>query len=232
MFLRYKESLFLGLLVIYGCTTNCKDCEPSLSGREFLPIEIGHFVEYDVTETQVIIGRPAVNKQYQLKELIAESYADAVGQRAYRVARFRRDIEGQRWQPDSTITFQLKIDHAIRNENGRDFVKMMFPVTEKTTWNGNIYNNLGEDSYELKNVNKPIKIGETNFEKTATIIQQSDSTLVNQDKRIEVYAANVGLVYRERINMQYCSSTPACIGKAQIDFGTKQYIRFKRSGKE
>ncbi|MEZ4905470.1 MAG: hypothetical protein R2822_28740 [Spirosomataceae bacterium] len=173
-----------------------------------------------------------MTRQYQLKELVTERYTDASGQSAYRITRFRRDFDGQRWQADSTIILQLKFDHAIRNENGRDFVKMIFPANHKTTWNGNLYNNLGEDRYELENIQKSFKIGETNFPQIVTVIQQNDSTLVNQDKRIEVYAVNVGLIYRERINVQYCSNTPNCIGKAQIDFGTKQYIRFKRSGKE
>lgn len=232
MFTKYKVNLFLIVFLINACTRPCQDCTSPTIGKQFFPTEIGLFVEYDVNETETNLGRPAVVRQYQLKEVVVEQYTDATGDRTYRIARFRRDLEGQRWQPDSTITLRFKIDHAIRNENGRDFVKMVFPVAEKTTWNGNIYNNLGEDLYELKNVNKPFKVGMTSFGQTATIIQQNDSTLVNQDKRIEVYAANVGLVYRERISVQFCSSTPVCIGKAQIDFGTQQYIRFKRTGKE
>jgi hypothetical protein len=91
---------------------------------------------------------------------------------------------------------------------------------------------LGEDSYELKSVNKSLKVGGTTFDRTATVVQQNDSTLVNQDKRVEIYAADVGLIYRERVNVQFCSSTSACVGKAQVDFGTRQYIRYKNAGKE
>ena len=171
-------------------------------------------------------------RPYQLKELLAEQYTDPAGQPAYRIARFRRSVEGQRWQPDSTLTLRLLPDHAVRNENGVDYVKMLFPPAEKKSWDGNVYNNIGEDNYELKNVNKSYITGNTTFERTAMVVQQNDSTLVNQDKRVEIYAAAVGLVYRERIQLQFCSSTPTCVGKAQIDFGTRQYMRFKRSGKE
>ena len=193
---------------------------------------MGRFVEYEVSEEEVTLGRPATLRQYQLREVIAERYTDPTGQIAYRIARFRRNLDGQRWEPDSTITLRLKIDHAVRNENGRDFVKMLFPAVEKVSWNGNIYNNLGEDSYELKSVNKSLKVGGTTFDRTATVVQQNDSTLVNQDKRVEIYAADVGLIYRERVNVQFCSSTSACVGKAQVDFGTRQYIRYKNAGKE
>jgi hypothetical protein len=88
-----------------------------------------------------------------------------------------------------SFTVRLKIDCAIRNENGQEYVKMMFLPSEKLAWNGNIYNNLGEDEYVLKNVNKVFQLGETTFDRAVTVVQQNDSTLVKQDKRIETYAA-------------------------------------------
>ncbi|MFN8349716.1 MAG: hypothetical protein U0X91_32245 [Spirosomataceae bacterium] len=215
-----------------ACNPMCKECTEMPPGTAFFPTEVGRFTEYEVNEEEVTLGRPAIVRTYQWKEVIAERYIHPAGQPTYRIARFRRNSDNQRWEPDSTITLRVFADHAVRNENGRDFVKMVFPIGEKSTWNGNIYNTLGEDSYELRNVNKPYKVGTAAFERTATVIQQNDSTLVNQDKRIEVYAADVGLIYRERINVQFCSSTPACVGKAQIDYGTRQYIRFKKAGKE
>jgi hypothetical protein len=226
-----RTVLFLGCLVS-ACTPNCNDCQNQLKGAEFFPLKVGYFVEYDVNEEEINLGRPAIVRQYQLKEQIAEQYNDPSGKIAYRIARFRRNLDSQPWQPDSTIALRLQVDHAIRNENGRDFVKMLFPPAERLSWNGNIYNTLGEDNYELKNVNRPLKIGGTTFERTATVVQQNDSTLVNQDKRVEVYAAEVGLIYRERVNVQFCSSTPACVGKAQIDFGTRQFVRFRKAGNE
>jgi len=223
-----------GLVLLFGlisCTSPCDDCDNGLKGSEFFPLEIGRFTEYDVSEEEVLLGRPATVRQFQWKEVVAESYTDPAGEKVYRIERFRRTLESQPWTPDSTFTVRLKIDYVVRNENGRDYVKMVFPPAEKRSWNGNIYNNLGEDEYSIKDVNKTVTIGATAFERSVTVIQQNDSTLVNQDKRIETYAAGVGLVYRERINVQFCSSTPSCIGKAQVDFGTRQYVRFKRTGK-
>jgi len=222
----------LVLMLLIGCTEPCEDCQTRLTGAEFFPLEVGRFIEYDVEEEEYALGRTPVMRKYQLKEVMAEKYTDVAGKITYRITRFRRNLDGQRWQPDSTLTIRVAIDHAIKNENGRDYIKMLFPPAEKSAWNANLYNNLGEDKYELKNVQQPFKVGTRTFQNTATVIQQSDSTLVDQDKRIEVYATDIGMVYREKINLQFCSSTPACVGKAQIDYGTRQYIRFKNTGKE
>lgn len=225
----------IGIVLTFGinsCSSPCNDCATPLKGSEFFPLEVGRFVEYDVNEEEVALGRPAVVRAFQWREKVAETYLDPAGDKVHRIARFRRTLEGQPWIPDSTFTVRLKIDYVVRNESGREYVKMVFPLAEKRTWNGNVYNNLGEDEYLLKEVNKSIKIGGTAFDRTVTVVQQNDSTLVNQDKRIETYAAGVGLIYRERINVQFCSSTPSCIGKAQVDFGTRQFVRFKRTGVE
>lgn len=221
------------VVILTGCSQSfCEECENHSIGMAFFPIETGHFVEYDVVEEEYSLGKNVIVRQYQWKEVITERYTDPTGQPVYRIVRFQRNTDGQRWQPDSTLTLRVVTDHAVRNENGKDYVKMVFPVLEKKGWNGNLYNNAGEDNYELKNVNKAYIVGKTTFDRTATVVQQEDSTLVNQDKRVEVYAAEVGLVYRERVQLQFCSSAPSCVGKAQIDFGTRQYVRFRNAGKE
>lgn len=220
------------LFTLLGCQSTCDDCPEGLKGSEFFVLEMGHFVEYEVTEEQYALGRTPLVQKYQWKEVIAEKYTDIAGQNAYRIVRFRRTSEAQRWSPDSTFTLRVAIDQAIRNENGKDYVKMLFPPAERSTWNGNVFNNLGEDKYEFRNINQPFTTGGRTFERTATVVQQSDSTLVGQDKRTEVYAVGVGLIYRERIHLQFCSSSPSCVGKAQIDFGNRQYVRFKTTGKE
>lgn len=232
-FLHWSGFCVMLMGALCSCTPACDDCEDQLlSGTFFFPTEIGRFVEYDVVEEEYPLGKSVLVRRYQWKEVMAERYTDPTGQPLFRIARYRRNADGQRWDADSTITLRVVTDHAVRNENGKEYVKMVFPVSEKKGWNGNLYNNGGEDNYELKNVNKAYIVHKTTFDRTATVVQQEDSTLVNQDKRVEVYAAGVGLVYREMIQLQFCSSAPTCVGKAQIDFGTRRYVRFRNAGKE
>jgi hypothetical protein len=222
---------FFGVVIVglLGCERACSDCAVPSAGLEFFPLQVGSYVEYDVQEQEFALGRAPQETRYQLKELVAEKYVNVAGQTAYRLVRFRRQTATERWQTDATLTARVATNgQAIKNENGNDFVKMLFPVYEKSTWNGNAYNALGEDQYELKQLNKPWQT----FENTATVLQQNDSTLVGQDKRLEIYAANVGLVYKEEVNVQFCSASAACVGKAQIDFGRRRYVRFRKTGNE
>jgi hypothetical protein len=108
---------------------------------------------------------------------------------------------------------------------------MVFPLEEQKTWNGNVVNNKGGDEYRLENIGKPYQVPKYSFDKTITIVQQADSSLVGLDQRKEVYARNIGLVYREQIQVQLCSSTQDCLGKGKIDFGVKFYHRLNSYGK-
>jgi hypothetical protein len=219
-------------LALSACNPTCDDCAVKTSGQEYFPLAVGQFTEFDVTEQEFALGRAAVNRTYQIKESVVEQYKDVSGEAIYRIVRYKRANSSQKWQPDSTLTARLRIDEAVKNESGKDYIKIVFPVVDRSTWNANIYNNLSEDKYEIRNVAKSYRVNNQTFDNTITVIQQSDSTLVGQDKRIEVYAAETGLIYRENANLQFCSSTPACVGKGQIDYGLKRIIKFAKTGKE
>ncbi len=78
----------------------CDNCETTLKCSEFFALEVGRFVEYDVSEEEVALGWPAINRAYQWKERIAESYIDLAGDKVHRIARFRRTLDSQPWKLD------------------------------------------------------------------------------------------------------------------------------------
>ena len=113
-----------------------------------------------------------------------------------------------------------------------DIVKLRFPFSDRLRWDSNRYNAAGDDAYELRNSGLPYRVSDKQFAETVTVVVQQDSTLIAQDKRIEVYARRVGLIYKERVQLQFCSSTPACIGTYQIDYGIRQIYRLRSFGTE
>ncbi|MFC5407974.1 hypothetical protein ACFPMF_01545 [Larkinella bovis] len=199
-------------------------------GREYFPLETGLFRIYDVTEQRFSLNGPPTTHTYQLRELISQSYDDPSIGTSFRVERTRRANDLDNWQPDSARTVRLWEDQLIQTENNIPYVKLIFPVMPQK-WDGNAYNALGEDEYQLRHTGQPLTVLNQSFAETATVVQQNDSTLVNQDKRLEVYARNVGLIYKETVQLQFCSASPACVGKAQIDYGFRQYLRLRSYGK-
>ena len=229
--------LRLSVLLVSCCWLALLSCHPSetvpiKTGQDYVPLVTGHFVVYDVTEQRFSLTAAPVTSTYQLKETVGASYTDVTGQPAFRLQRFRRANAQAIWQQDSLWTARIDSRMAIRTENGADFVKLIFPPVERSRWNGNQFNQYDEDTYELRNVNQPYSVGNQAFTETVTILQQNDSTLVSQDRRMEVYARQIGIIYKETVQLQFCSSNPACVGKAQIDFGVRRYVRVASYGME
>lgn len=206
--------------------------DPVSSGYDYFPLETGHYVIYDVNEHRYALNAAPVQRTYQLKEVVGVAYADVTGQRAYQLLRYRRLAAGQPWQADSVWSARLIADEGIRTENGLDIVKLRFPLSDRLRWDGNRYNAAGEDAYELRNSGLPYRVSDKQFAETVTVVAQQDSTLIAQDKRIEVYARQVGLIYKEQVQLQFCSSTPTCIGTFQIDYGIRHIYRIHSFGTE
>ncbi|MBO0938724.1 hypothetical protein J2I47_19390 [Fibrella sp. HMF5335] len=212
---------------------SCQQADVTVTdpGTDYAPLETGRFIIYDVTEQRYSLTAPPATTTYQLKETIGSPYTDVTGQPAYRLQRYRRANAQAAWQTDSLWTARSNTQAAIRTENGADFVKLIFPLTERAEWNGNAYNQFQKDIYTLRQVRKPYTVGTQTFAETATVVQHSDSNLVAQDKRLEVYAKQIGMIYREVVQLQFCSSG-TCVGKGQIDFGVRRYVRLASYGKE
>lgn len=226
----FSPFLLLALLTLLG---GCSPAEPTPEalGYAYFPLETGAFVVYDVTEKQIALTGTPTTTTYQLREVVREQFEDATGQPAYRLERYRRATTTQPWRIDSVWTARQTPEQAVRTENNLPYVKLIFPVSEGQTWNGNALNGRGNDVYTLENLDRPQTVGAQRFERTVTVIQQNDSTLVSLDRRTELYAETIGLIYRERTQFFYCNA-PDCLGKGKIDFGTQVIYRINAHGKE
>ncbi len=229
--------LFFGLLLIVLSFAGCQSVDSGAvsPGYDYFPLETGRYIIYDVMEHQYSLRVAPTQRAYQLKEIVGPAYTDVLGQPAYRLLRYRRLTDSQPWQTDSVWSARRAGNEAIRTENGLDFVKLLFPIGDRLRWNGNRYNAAGPDAYEARNSGQPYRVSDKQFSETVTVVAQQDSTRLSQDKRIEVYARQVGLIYKERVQLQFCttgSGTQTCTGNNQIDYGIRQIYRIRSFGSE
>jgi hypothetical protein len=218
--------IILSFFLLFACDNRNSNLPPPQDGGNFFYPNVGQSVVYDVEETQYELTGKFMVKTYQLKETNASTFKDAEGKEALRIERYRRESDAQKWVIDSIFIAKKEIDKALKTENNVTYIKISFPIKEGLKWNGNAYNSFGNDTYELKRVNQPFQTNGQKFENTVSVIQQNDSTLVDLKRRVEVYAAGVGMIYQEKINVSYCNSGD-CLGKGKIDFGTKQILKIK-----
>lgn len=198
--------ILLGLvLFLFSCK---KDSEvvPTTKGYSYAGLTVGKYVVYDVDSIFYDDFDNSVNQYYfQIKELVQSKYIDAEGEEAYRIERYKKDtavspnFELQMvWNSKITPTTYQKV------ENNERFVKLIFPVKEGNTWNGNSLNNRDAWEYECVSAHTPEQIGGIGLDSVVTVTQfdDGDEILIQRQFYQEKFAAKIGLVYKKVIDVE------------------------------
>jgi hypothetical protein len=150
------------------------------------------------------------------------------------IHRSTRPTSADSWATSETWNARFSRDGLIMTEGSTPFVVLTIPVSEGKTWNGNAYNNEinpntnnGEDTYTLLDVKKPCLAGDASFADCVTVEQENNEEfVVYHDQRRETYASEVGLVFKEVIQLNYCNDADRnCVGMQIVDAG----IRYKQT---
>jgi hypothetical protein len=208
--------IFLFLLIVAGCTS---DEQPVIdTGKAYIPLQVGDFQIYDVDETNYFPLEDPEQLHYQVKTQVVDSFEHNAGSYTYVIHRSRRDSESDPWTYVESWSVRVTDLEAIVNESNISFVKITFPVAAGKKWNGNAYNSSEEDDYEMTSVDQPYQLEDTEFASTITVDQENRVDLLFNDRRFEVYAKDIGLIYREVTDLEYCSEV-ACFGQNKIERG-------------
>jgi hypothetical protein len=203
---------------------SCEQTEKFSTGLAFFPLEEGLFWEYNVTEENYAAGATPVRRNYQLRERVGGAFTVA-NQPVFRLERYTRSNAQMPWRLDSVWTVQRTTTEARRTENNQVFVKMVFPVQENTRWMANAARGI---SYRYRNAFESYRT----YNQAVEVVERDDSSAINLYRKREWYAEAVGLFFKENTSLDYCQSSPSCIGRGQIEFGKRQIWQLTKYGKE
>jgi len=212
---------FLGIFIILISFWQCQSeitPRPELVGLNFIQLEKGRYIDYEITEIRFFVVEDPETLYYQLREIVADTFTDLEGETAYRLERYTRNQTGEIWQIDSVWTATVNQARYIKTENNIPYIRLAFPIAEEKVWNGNALNSLPEENYQITGVGDTTTIGRFDFRNTFKVIQANDSNLVFLKKSEEFYAENIGLIKKNFTFIQYCNESD-CLGNGEISFG-------------
>ncbi len=202
-------SYFLLFTVLFN---SCKEEFEDFSiekGKFFYPIQVGLNTTYSVDS---IIYDPfqqeIFNKRIYLREFVESMFIDDAGNINYRLERYTGDSESDVNTLSSVWAISTGEKFIDRVENNLRFNTMIFPVFENANWMGHKFivadanlSYLKDWKYTYLNLNKPYNLedsihGNKDFDTTITIRQFGDSSNIIQTRGKEVYAKDIGLVYK------------------------------------
>ncbi|MDZ4823539.1 MAG: hypothetical protein SH856_08775 [Flavobacteriales bacterium] len=198
-----------------------KDKEPPAVnlGYEYFPNKVGTYITYEVDSIGYSINSDTAH--YLIKEILMEEFVDDIGELAVTIERYRSDNDGASfhltdiWTQKRTATSAQKVEEDVR------YVRLVFPLEVGKTWNGNAYNTMIAWNYEYTGIDVPNSYGVLSFPECVEIEQRNNVNFVDQEIASEVYAKNVGLVYKRLtdLNFQNDMITGIDMEMVVVDYG-------------
>ncbi len=195
-------STFICILAGIALLSSCKkevDVEAIEFGYEYFPTSVGIYRIYLVDS----IGHDLTSdtSQFQIMEVVEDEFSDNLGQPTFSIGRYKRYTSSGDWVFQTVWVEKKTTTFAQRVENNNQYIRLVFPVRDDQVWDGNAFNTQDPWSYSYSGIGAAQYVGPFNFSTTLTVNQRNRVNLVDQEIAYEVYAANVGLVYKKLIDL-------------------------------
>lgn len=200
---------------------SCEDEKgPSLvdTGTSFFPLMVGQERVYTVEETNYLITGEVEIQSYLLREEIVDLFFTEADS-SYIIYRYIRMDSTEEWSFLETWQARRNDFQGIVIEGNTPFLKLTFPIFAGRMWDGNRLNSREEDTFVMDSLYFAFNGVEQQFDSTLTVVQNDNQDfIVEQDRRFEVYAYDVGLIYKKETMLQYCTDDN-CLGQQLIETG-------------
>lgn len=223
---RYYFLLVLSVTFLLACK---KQAPAPDFHYDYFGLEQGRYIIYDVTE---ITHDDAIavhdTAYYQLKTYWADTFIDNSGRIAREYWRYTRSTDQYPWVLQDVWTGIIDGTHGELVEENQRKIKMVFAPTLLKSWDANAYNMSDELDCFYRDIHKDTVVGPTSFDSTLVVEQASSYSLIDTVRKYEVYANNVGMIYKHYRDIHFQFNNGALF----LDVGTEKYYSFVSTGFE
>ncbi len=191
--------IFLFAIVSYSCSKE-EVITPDL-GYDYAGLEEGRYVIYNVDSFYYDDFTVTIDTSYfQIKEVVDSKFIDLEGDEAFKIIRYRKENDTTNWVLIDVWNSKITTTNFQKVEENVRLVKLIFPVKENKTWNGNSMNNLASMEYEYTAVDNAEVIGGNALNSVLTVLQYENPNLIQEQLFEEKYARNIGMVYKKSVD--------------------------------
>jgi hypothetical protein len=207
-------------IALFSCKKET-DNKYSEYSRAYFPLQIGHYVVYDVdttlwddfTQTKTL-------HHYQMRYTVSDTFRDNANRLSYGLDVHIRKTDTVAWQPHRVIIVTPTASNLEYSEDNVRFIKLVFPISDNVEWAGNALIPAGDQDYQhfqgwiykYINFTQPFNNGLLLFDNTVTVEEQdyelgnpeaAPNNFATRTFAKEVYGYDVGMIYREMIHWEY-----------------------------
>ena len=206
-----QSSILISVLYLFTIFITCrKDQSTKIDmGYNYFPVDVGRWVIYDVDSIIHNNFTSTIDTfHFQIKEIIAGMFVDNEGRNTLRLERWKKENDTIDWRLQDVWYENLLDTKAEKVEENIRYIKLVFPVKEGKSWDGNAYNTLGTWNYTYTDVDVPLIINNNTFDSTLTVLQLDNPLLISYEHSEEQYARGVGMIYKQYTFLDYQNIQP------------------------
>lgn len=165
--------------------------------KQYFPLETDNALIYKVTE--ITIDKPSDYYDtaiYYLRERTDIPFIDNEGDTAYRIERYKSQSLNN-WKISDVWEAKTTKYTAEKVEENQRFIKIKFPLAIGKYWNGNLKNELAEKNSTITSLSTRYESGNIKLDSCLSITRDSSVSQISKVYDVEIYARNIGLVYKE-----------------------------------
>jgi hypothetical protein len=193
----HRFILFISLVSL-TLLNACKkqDNSPDMAYAYF-DLTHGRYIIYDAVKITHDANQAVHDTlRYQMKTVIGDTIIDNEGRVANRYLRFFRTNELNFWVLQDIYTTIIENRRAELVEENQRIIKLVFAPTLSKSWNANAFNMLPTMDCYYRAIDKKATIGLLSFDSTLIVEQADFSSLIGHERKYEVYAKGIGMVYK------------------------------------
>ncbi|MEY4521075.1 MAG: hypothetical protein RIT10_260 [Bacteroidota bacterium] len=228
------KSTFLNFVVFSSVLLFLLACEKDTTEEisfdyEYYDLTPGRFCIYDVVDIEHDENQAVQHDTtyYQLKTVVGDTFIDNSGRITRKFLRYTRDSIQDNWLLKDVWTTLIENNKAELVEENQRIVKLVFKPTYEKVWNINMFNVSSKINAKYAAIDQPFTIGNQVFDKTLKVDIQNFFSLVDDRVKYDVYAKNVGLIYK-----YFKDNTIANFDKNTIKKGKELYYTLVSYGIE
>ncbi|TAE79523.1 MAG: hypothetical protein EAY81_11165 [Bacteroidetes bacterium] len=189
--------VFITAVLFMACKDEGNEDEAGSIGTEYYPIKVGSTWIYTVDSIAYDDNGPtqAIDTfRYKYKETITSTDIDGTGNTEYLVSRYFTPTDtGENWQSVNRYVVQLVNNKVQRVEENVRLVKLVFPLKDRNSWNGNMFNGKEPLAYRVQEFKRGYLFNGTTTP-SVKIDQYNVKNIIEEIRRYERYAENIGMV--------------------------------------
>lgn len=197
---------FHSILILVLFCVSCKNKTETFiaKGKEYFNYAPGQVRDYDMDSAHYDwISGKLKSWHFLIKERVIDTFTDLAGHVALRIEQYISRDTGKNYQfykLQSVYSDEFGCQRVIDNQR---YLRMVFPVSLKKKWNGNMYNAMGAMDYKYTGVGISFANPYLSNDNCIEVTQQDDSTLISRDRQVEIYGKDAGLFYRYDKSIEY-----------------------------